>query len=189
MKTWIMKSSTKIVIIAAMSENRVIGVDGELPWHYPKDMQRFKHLTSGNPVIFGRKTHENIVSSYGSTLPDRTHIVVTTSPNTDSFADDVITAGSVDEAIAAGREICSTTRQGSAIYIAGGESIYNQTIDTVDQIELTEIHATYDGDAFFPELDADVWSEIYREEHDEMDFITLVNQDQTTGNKKSSPSA
>lgn len=174
-----MKSSTKIVIIAAMSQNRVIGVDGDLPWHYPKDMRRFKQFTSGNPVIFGRKTHENIVSSYGSTLPDRTHIVVTTTPNSGEFADDVITAGSVDEAISAGREICKTTRQGSAIYIAGGESIYNQTIDIADQIELTEIHSVYDGDAFFPELDTDLWAETYREEHDEMDFISLSKQNQS----------
>ena len=172
-----MTVSNKIVIIGAMSTNRVIGSGGELPWHYPKDLERFQLLTRGNPVIFGRKTHENIVAKHGSTLPDRTHIVLTSTPNADQFADNVITAGSIDRAIAAGQQVCQTADHPAAIYIAGGESVYEQTIEFADQIELTVIHSAYDGDAYFPEL-GDSWVETYRETHDDMDFVSLHNPDQ-----------
>lgn len=176
-----MTVSNKVVIIVAMSENRVIGVDGEIPWHYPKDLERFQLFTSGNPLILGRKTHENIVELQGSPLPDRTHIVVTNSPNTDRFCDDVITAGSIDRAIAAGQQVCDsdTSPQCSAIYIAGGASIYEQTLDIADQIELTVIHSEYDGDAYFPEL-GDSWTETYRQSHENMDFVSLSREDRQT---------
>lgn len=174
-----MKSATKLVLIAAVAQNGVIGSDGNLPWEHQKDMERFKKLTCGNPLIVGRRTHDNIVSSHGGTLPDRTHIVVTTTPNADHFRDEVITAGSVEGAIEAGRKICKTSRQGPAIYVGGGASIYDQTIDYADRIELTKIHTDHDGDAYFPELDTETWAESYRQQHDELDFVTLINRKQT----------
>ena len=167
-----MTVSAEVVVIAAMAANRVIGAGGEIPWHYPKDLERFQLFTSGNPVIFGRKTHENIVEMHGSTLPDRKHIVLTSTPNTDQFRDDVIAVGSVDSAIEAGQQACHASGQRSAVYIAGGESVYRQTVDIADQIELTVIHTEHDGDAYFPEL-GDSWEERYRESHDDMDFISL----------------
>lgn len=163
--------SCDLVIVVAASENRVIGVDGGLPWHYPKDMERFKSITLGSPVIFGRKTHENIYRIHEDVLPDRVHIVLTKGQSVvGDECSEVKIVNSVDEAISTAADIAS--KMGSDdICIAGGQSIYEQFIDLVDRIYITEVKKVCDGDSFFPEISDDNWDEVSRTEYTEFDFV------------------
>ncbi|GAB5496193.1 MAG: type 3 dihydrofolate reductase [Phycisphaerales bacterium] len=132
------------VLIAAMGLNRVIGREGDLPWHQPADLAHFKKLTLHHPVIMGRKTFE----SFEGTLPGRLNIVVTR--NRDYRAPGADVADSLEAAIATGRK----KQPESDIYIAGGGEIYTQALTAADRIELTLVHAEPEGDAEFPALPA-----------------------------------
>ncbi|MGI9527693.1 MAG: dihydrofolate reductase [Weeksellaceae bacterium] len=130
-----------IHIIAAVSENNVIGRDNQLLWHIPKDLKRFKKLTLGHPIIMGRKTYE----SFGSKpLPQRPHIIISSSEHTNK--DQVTWVKSLEKAIEKGKELDDT------IYIIGGGTIYEQAIEMVDQLDITRIHAEFEGDTYFPEI-------------------------------------
>lgn len=142
-----------VSIIAAASENNVIGRKGRLPWSLPADMKRMKNLTMGHPLIMGRKTHESI----GRALPGRRNIVVTRRKTAYPGCE---VAASMDEALAA----AESDPSGEAFVFGGGE-IYRQAIEVADRIYLTRVCATVDGDAFFPEIDASKWKEIAREDH------------------------
>ncbi len=133
-----------VSLIAAMAENRVIGVGGRLPWHLPDDMRRFKDLTIGHPVIMGRKTFETLARP----LPQRRNIVITSNPA--YRADGVEVVHSLEEALAlAGIE--------GEIFVAGGGQIYRLALPHASRIYLTVVHATYDGDAFFPDIPSGDW--------------------------------
>lgn len=153
-------------IIAALTEKkRVIGNVGSIPWHIPNDFKRFKNLTSGHPMIMGRKTYESI----GKALPDRTNLVVS---NTMTF-DDALSAHSLQDALAKAKK----AEGGEDIFIIGGNKLYEEGLDYADILHLTLIHNEYEGDVHFPEYTP--FSKIvFKEEHLDEDppytFIDLV---------------
>ncbi|MBN2092440.1 dihydrofolate reductase [candidate division KSB1 bacterium] len=129
-----------LILIAAMSENRVIGYQNTIPWHIKGEQLFFRQLTLGKPVIMGRKTFESI----GRPLPDRINIIVTRNP--DFRQPDCIAMHSIDAAIELAEQY------GDTAFIIGGGEIFQQTILRADAIYLTIIHARIEGDVFFPEL-------------------------------------
>lgn len=148
-----MQPKVTISIIAAASENNVIGNNGKLPWNLPADFQHMKQLTMGHPLIMGRKTHESI----GRVLPGRRNIVITRQAVTYPSCE-IVT--SLEEALAAVKNDPS----GEAFIFGGGE-IYAQAMDKAQRIYLTRVHAMVEGDAFFPEIDVKKWKESGREDH------------------------
>ena len=128
-----------ISIIAAMAENRVIGINGRLPWHLPTDLARFRELTMGHPVIMGRKTFETI----GKPLPGRTNVVV--SRQQDYHCENCIVASNLNEALA-------SVRDAPEIFICGGGEIYRLALPMADRIYLTTVHENSIGDTTFPEI-------------------------------------
>ena len=142
-----------ITIIVAKAANNIIGNDNQLIWHLPNDLKRFKALTSGHPIIMGRKTYESI----GRPLPNRTNIVITR--NADWKADGIITANSLEKAIEIASEI------DSEIFILGGGNIYQQSMELANVLEVTEVHQDFDGDTSFPEINEEIWEETFREKH------------------------
>ena len=155
----------EIIIIAAMSENRVIGKDNVMPWSLKEDMQRFKNLTMGWPCIMGRKTWESLPKK---PLPGRLNIVISSTKTADSgfFPQDVKIFPSLPAAI----KYCAGYEK---IFICGGEIIYRQALTLANKIELTLIHRLYEGDAFFPEID-DTWAPINTVNFDTFSFITYT---------------
>jgi len=141
-----------IVMIAAASENNVLGKDNQLVWHLPDDFKRFKKLTTGHYIIMGRKTFE----SFPKPLPNRTHVVISRQQNYQP--EGCIVVNSIQKAIA------SVPENEDAFIIGGGE-IYKQSIALADKIELTRVHTTLEGDAFFPEIDQTIWQLEASESH------------------------
>ncbi len=146
-------NSPRLSAILAMSENRVIGKNNQLPWHLPADLKHFKTITTGHPIIMGRKTYESI----GKPLPNRTNIIMTRQKGFD--APGCIVVRSLAEAML---QIGETEE----IFIIGGAEIYHQTLSAIQRIYLTIIHHTFDGDAYFPELNRKEWREIKSEQHE-----------------------
>ncbi len=140
----------KISLIAALSENNVIGKDNKLPWNIPEDLKRFKKLTLGHPIIMGRKTFESI----GRPLPGRLNIVI--SRNFSYQDDSVKVMSSLDEAItfAKRQEELMPLPHENEIFIIGGGQVFEQAITKADKLYLTIVHVTLDGDAFFPDYSA-----------------------------------
>lgn len=164
----------KISIIVAMGKNRAIGINGNLPWHLPADLKRFKKLTTGHIVIMGRKTHESIIKRLGTTLPNRVNIVV--SSTLDSNTEGCIVVGSLEEAVGIAKQDPSRKE----IFIIGGEQMYRSALPLVDRIYSTLVHTDSRGDAFFPILDHEEWEIIESKSHSRdcensfsCDFITL----------------
>ena len=135
----------EIIIIAAIAEkNRVIGKDGKLPWYISEDLKRFKRLTTGHPVLMGRKTFESIVERLGKPLPERRNIVLTSK----SFSQypGVETYPSIESVLAA-------IKSEDKIFVIGGERVFKETLQIADTLELTIVEGDYEGDAFFPEYE------------------------------------
>ena len=143
----------KLSIIVAISENNVIGRDGSLPWHLSADLQRFKRLTMGHPIIMGRRTYESI----GRPLPGRTSIVVTRQE--DYQASGVLVASSLDQAF-------TITQTDDEAFVIGGAEIYHQALPRANRLVVTRVHAIIDGDVFFPPLDASLWQLQNEESHE-----------------------
>ncbi len=141
-----------ISLIAAISENGVIGKDGQIPWRLPADLKLFKTLTMGHHLIVGRRTYESI----GKPLPGREMIVLTR--QNDYTAPGCQIAHSLDEAL----EIAEAAGDSEAI-IAGGELVYAQTLPIAHRMYLSHVHATLPGDTFFPAYDEQDW-QITKEE-------------------------
>ena len=144
-----------ICIIAAVADNGIIGRDGELPWHLPTDLKRFKRLTSGHVVIMGRRTFESI----GRPLPDRRCIVLTRDP--EFYADGISAARSLQQALLMAEEA-------PIVFIIGGAEVYRDGLPLTDRLYLTRVHATIEGDVSFPPLDELTW-ELERQDHHGMD--------------------
>src|SRR5262245_20888513 len=144
-----------ISAIVAMSENRVIGDDNQLPWHLPSDLKHFKTLTSGHPILMGRKTYESI----GRPLPNRTNIVITR--NHAFQANGCVIVKSIEEAVSHAISIHQ-----NEIFIIGGAEVYKQFMPDIEKIYLTIVHEIFEGDAFFPELNPGEWKEASRELHE-----------------------
>lgn len=140
-------------IIVAMGKNNEIGKDNELLWHLPKDLKHFKNLTSGHPIIMGRKTYESI----GKPLPNRTNIVI--SRKKDWFEEGILIVGSIKEAIKFAKKIDPD------FYIIGGGTIYEQTMEKADKLEVTIVDATLDADTYFPKINPKIWAKTKEECH------------------------
>ncbi|MFW6376460.1 MAG: dihydrofolate reductase [archaeon] len=154
----------ELVIVAAVAENGVIGNGGEMPWHYPEDLRRFKQTTTGHPVVMGRRTFESILDRLGEPLPGRTNVVLTSTPTL--LPDGVVPATSIDAAIEAATETGAKTA-----YVIGGASVYDQFLPRADRLAITEIQAEYEGDTYFPTVDWEQWRETAREETDDLAFV------------------
>jgi dihydrofolate reductase len=142
-----------ISLVVAAAENNAIGKDGKLLWHLPNDMRFFKNTTWGMVVVMGRKTFEEV----NKPLPGRVNIVITS--NTAWQANDTITANSLPDAL----EKAALTNC-KEIFIIGGGEIYRQSMDIADTIYITRVHATLEGDAFFPDIDEAKWQLISNED-------------------------
>jgi len=150
--------AVSIVLIAAVADNGVIGRDNALPWRLKSDLQRFRSLTIGKPVVMGRKTFLSI----GKPLPGRTNIVVTRDR---AFAvPGVLAALDFDNVLAAAR--ADALRRGTdAIAIIGGTEIFSLAMPLADRLEITHVHAQPVGDAFFPAIDPVRWRACARREY------------------------
>ena len=142
-----------ISIIAAEDENGVIGRNNQLIWHLPADLKRFKQLTMGHHMIMGRKTFDSI----GKALPGRTTVIITRQK--DFKKEHSLVADSLKKAI----ELCKNDHE---IFIIGGAQIFKEVISLTDKIYLTQVHHSFEGDVFFPELKTDEWKIISREDHE-----------------------
>ncbi|WP_282445618.1 dihydrofolate reductase [Massilia antarctica] len=144
---------TTLSLIVAMDAARGIGIDNTLPWRLPEDLAHFKRLTTGHPIIMGRKTFDSI----GRPLPDRRNIVISTNPGWRH--EGVERAASVQEAIA-------LANGGDApAFVIGGAQIYAQTLALAQHVIVTEIAHSFACDTFFPALDPAAWTETAREPH------------------------
>jgi dihydrofolate reductase len=160
-----------LVLVAAVAENGVIGLDGGLPWRLPSDLRRFRAITLGHPVVMGRKTYGAI----GKPLPGRTNIVITRDA---AFAARGVTAAPNLEAalmVARGDALRRGVRH---IMIIGGADLYGQTIGRARRLEITRVHAHPAGDSMFPAIDPAQWRETERCEFpagpgDDAAFTTL----------------
>lgn len=140
-------------IIVATSKNNVIGRDGGIPWHLSADLKRFKSLTTGHPIVMGRRTFESI----GRPLPGRRNIVISNSVNAIEGCDVI---KSVDD-------LLNDKSLDGMIFIIGGGEIYKQFLPYAKKVYLTEVDTEItDGDTFFPELNPMEWIEVGRESHE-----------------------
>lgn len=142
-----------VSIIVAVSENGVIGVDNTLPWHLGADLKRFKSITTGHTIVMGRKTYDSI----GRPLPNRRNVILSRSVSdvegceVISSVDDIDKLGLADD---------------DELIVIGGASVYSQFMDRADRLYLTVVHASVQGDAFFPEFDKNQWVETFSERHE-----------------------
>ena len=142
----------RLTLIAAVARNGIIGRDNQLPWKLSEDLKHFKALTMGHPMIMGRKTWESLPGK----LPGRPHIVVTRNP--DYVAEGATVATSLHAAVTAAGNT-------DEVFVIGGAELYSQAFDFADRLQLTEIDADFEGDAYFPNWDRSRWHETSREAH------------------------
>lgn len=143
---------TTLSIIVAMARNRVIGVHNTLPWHLPEDLKRFRALTMGHHIVMGRKTYESL----GRLLPGRTTVIVTRNPN--YVVEGALTANSLKQAI----KMCGNDDE---VFLIGGAELYQDALKVANKLYVTEIELVVEGDAFFPEIDLNIWKTTTRETH------------------------
>ncbi len=156
----------KLSLVVAMDQNRVIGINGGLPWHLSSDLKYFRDITMGKPIIMGRKTYESI----GRPLPGRRNIVVTRNTDFEAPGCDVVT--SLETALELVKDV-------PEVMMVGGASLYIDTLPLADHIYMTEVHAEVEGDTWFPEIDLDEWHEVSRlrfsaDEKNEYDYSFVV---------------
>lgn len=149
----------RIVAIAAVADNSVIGSGDDMLWHIPEDFKRFKRVTTGNTLIFGRRTHEQI-----GRLPNRRIIVVTR--NQDWSEDGVEVAHSIPEAL----ELAAQTPE-QICFVGGGAEIYREAWPYLTELDITIVHESPEGAATFPMIVPQEWTEISREPHGRFDFV------------------
>lgn len=151
-----------ITLLAAVGANLVIGRDGSMPWHLPLDLAHFKAITMGHTMVMGRKTYDAI----GRALPGRRTIVITGQQGWHAASVEV--AHSLAEALA----LAGPTD----VFVVGGGQVYREAMPFADQMMLTEIDQSPEGDAFFPAFGPDHWRETSREAHDGFDFVTYARK-------------
>lgn len=145
-------------IIVAKAKNNIIGKDNKLLWHLPEDLKRFKKLTTGHTIIMGRKTFESI----GRVLPDRKHIILSQNPDFKVNEPNVEIAHSPSD-------LKTYIESEEESFVIGGAMIYNLLMPYVSKMYVTEIDKDFEGDAFFPKINSEIWKEVEREKGPEDD--------------------
>jgi len=154
----------RLTLIAAVGRNRVIGIHDQLPWHLPEDLQHFRNVTRGHPVIMGRKTWESLPDAFRP-LPERLNIVL--SRQAHYLAD----GAQVADSLAAALELAG---QHPEAFVIGGEQLYVQALPQADRLLLTEVEIEVEGDAWFPAFDPGIWLETSREVHVSQQGLTFA---------------
>lgn len=144
-----------ISIIAALNEKNVIGKDNKLPWHIPEDLQNFKMLTAGHTVVMGKNTYESTLAYLNKPLPNRNNIVVSRTLKDER----VEICQSVNEAVELAK------KYNKPIWILGGQRIYKDALSIADEMYLSHVHNTIEGDTYFPEYNVDDWKVVYKREY------------------------
>jgi dihydrofolate reductase len=157
-----------VTVVAAVARNGVIGRDGDLPWHLPEDLRRFKQLTMGHVLVMGRKTFESI----GRPLPGRTTIVVTRQAGWPA-PQDVLVAGDLEAALQQAAALDDD------VFVVGGAEVYRQALGEADVLELTEVDAEPEGDVHFPQVDWSQWRETSRIVGEGFDFVTYQRREES----------
>jgi len=150
--------ATRIYIVAAIARNGVIGARGKLPWHLPEDLQHFKKLTLGHPVIMGRRTWESL----GKPLPGRENIVISRTPGYGAAGASVAASLAAAVALCAGEPVA---------FVIGGAEIYAAALPIADGLVLTEIQQDFEGDTRFPQWDRAAWRASQKETHTSTDGV------------------
>jgi dihydrofolate reductase len=161
-----------ISMIAAMANNNVIGANNKMPWHLPADLQHFKRLTLGKPIIMGRKTYQSI----GKALPGRLNIVITSDKA--FFVDDAMVVNTCEQALSVAKADSDSTEE---VMIIGGGTVYRHFMPLCDRLYLTLIDLDVAGDTVFPDYHHPDWQELTEQSHQADDknpyayqFITLA---------------
>lgn len=147
----------RIALICAMARNRVIGHHNTLPWRLPADLKHFRELTTGHPLLMGRKTFESL----GRPLPNRTNIVITA--QRDFAPPGALVAHSLDQALTLAAAHVAPAKP--EIFVIGGETLYTQMLPLADRLYLTQVATTVEGDAWFPPFDQEAWQELEQHAH------------------------
>ena len=155
-------------IIVAKAKNNIIGKDNKLIWHLPEDLKHFKELTTGHSIIMGRKTFESL----GRVLPNRKHIIFSQNPDFKVHNENV-------EVVHSLLQIQDLIEGEEEAFVIGGAMIYNLLMPYVTKMYVTEIEKDFQGDAFFPRIDTQVWKEVSREkgmkdENNDFDYDYVV---------------
>jgi dihydrofolate reductase len=153
-------SDQRVVLIAAVAENGVIGNDGDIPWRLPADFAHFRATTVGHTLVMGRATYDSI----GRPLPGRTTIVLTRDPSWS--AEGVTVAASLEEALAVAADLPGD------VFVAGGAQVYAAALPLADAQVLSEVHLSPEGDTFYPDVDLEAWQEVDRVRGEEFDVVT-----------------
>ena len=148
----------ELIVLAAMTHSRVIGLNNSMPWHSSLDLRRFRALTSGHPVLMGKNTYASI----GKPLPKRSNIVLSR-----SMVDTpgVLLARNWQQAL----QLASECAGNDKLFIIGGEQVYQQALPQAHKLELTIIEREYSGDTHFPEIDSSEWLLSSQQNHPEVD--------------------
>jgi dihydrofolate reductase len=161
----------RVSVVAAIARDGVIGRDNAVPWRIPEDMERFRLLTTGHAVVMGRRTWESLPDRFRP-LPGRRNVVVTRNPAW--HAEGAERAGSLEAAL---RLLEGAPR----VFVIGGGELYERAVSLADELLLTEIDATVEGDTMFPDFDRGAFREIGREPHVSADgtpfsFVTYARR-------------
>jgi dihydrofolate reductase len=143
-----------LILIAAAGESNELGKNGDLPWHLPDDFRHFKQTTTGYPMIMGRKTFD----TFPKPLPNRLHIIVTRDEGYGVDYEDCLVVYSLQEAL-------KVVSEAEKVFVIGGGEIYKQALPFATKIVLTRVHANFDADTFFPQIDPGSWTEISSSHH------------------------
>jgi dihydrofolate reductase len=145
----------KISLIVAMAKNRVIGDQGQMPWHLSADLKKFRQITTGYPIVMGRKTYQSI----GRQLPGRTNIII--SRDADFTAEGCLVFNDLNDAL---KHACTLADE---VFIIGGSTLYEALLPVADSLYITQIHQEFAGDTWFPEFNHHAWTEIQRVDIDD----------------------
>lgn len=151
-----------ISLIAAVANNGVIGHENDLPWYLPEDLKRFKELTTGHPVLMGRKTFESVMRRLGKPLPNRLNILITRDSDY-KVPPEVVVYTDLKQAL--------EDYRGKNLFVIGGGQIFEQTIDKADTLYITHVDFESKGDSFFPKIDSDIWQKTEEEKHENFSFV------------------
>lgn len=154
-------------IIVAHSKNKIIGKDNKIPWHIPKDLKRFKELTTGKTIVMGRKTFESLPF----VLPNRKHIILTKNK------DFTYNNQNVEICYEINNIIQKYKNSEEEVFIIGGGEIYKQFLDTSTKLFITEVDINLDGDAFFPKIDYSNWDLIFQSDKNTSNELNYIYKD------------